>query len=285
MLAILTDQVLEGVVGIQERAISYGYRTEEFLLRDYPDPHRLAHVLRNRGIRGLLVGQVFQPGFSAAFDWGRFAAVAVCEGYERPPINLIMPNHFKAVQDAWDRAVKLGYRRIGLALFDMPSAIDFHDRCAAFIERQRRVDKSNSVPILAFTPNDANGTGGYARNVRQMDAWVRRHAPDVVLGFNSYFLALLNDTGRHPPERVAFLNLWIMDSNPDATGFRLDQDDVGCRGVEWLDALLRAGQVGLPEHPATMSINLSWQEGTAGTVPPKASTSHPPGCPCKRLRR
>ena len=272
-LAVLADGFAEGGAGMIERAATYGYKLETFQIRDYPDARRLADVLYARGILGVIVGQIHTPGFSGAFDWSRFVAVACSEGAERPPVHLVMPNHFRAVQQAWDWAWARGFRRIGLAIFDQPSALDFHDRCAAFLERQQRLPATQRIPVLAVKPwvkaSDPPQPGRvpYDEAVRCMRAWMREERPDIVLGFNSVFLWLLHDAGWRAPRWSAFLHLWIPSPDSAVTGLRLYPDELGRRAVDWLDSLLHAGERGLPRHPSTMCVDFEWQDGAAGFPP------------------
>lgn len=271
-LAVLADGRVEGETGMVQRASAYGYRLEVFQIHDYPDAHRLSDVLYHRGILGVVVAQIFTPGFCEAFDWSRFVAVACSEGYYRPPVDLVMPNHFRAVQDAWDHAWARGHRRIGLALFDMPSAIDFHDRCAAFFDRQQRVPDSQRVPVMPIKPwhddderNPPPGTPNVTQARAILSRWVHRHKPDVVLAFNNSFYWLLHEAGWRIPEQFAFIDLWLQGSNPPPhnSGLMLSTDELGRRAVDWLDSLLRAGARGIPAHPATMALGMQWVEGQA----------------------
>ena len=279
-LALLVEGKLEGQKGIIERASTYGYQVEVFQVGDYPDPRRLSEILFNRGILGVGVGQIFTPGFCSAFDWSHFVAVAISEGHERPPINLVMPNHFQAMQVGWDHARALGYRRIGLALFETPTALDYHDRCAAFMERQQQVPPADRIPILAFKPRSCPATESpeaaekaqRLENITYMGNWLQHHQPDVVLGFNSAILWLMRDAGWRIPKNAGFISLWI-DDDPigiTATGLVLTSTEVGCRAIDWLDSLLRSGERGIPRHPATMSIDMIWQDGiTAPGIKPR----------------
>jgi len=279
-LAALADGFLEGDGGMAGRAATYGYRFEVFQIRDYPDPRRLADVLYARGIQGVIVGQIRTLGFCAAFDWSRFTAVACSEGAERPPVNLVMPNHFRAVQQAWDWAWDRGFRRIGLAIFDEPNAIDPQDRYAALLGRQQRVPAAERVPALAVKPWRGSraavnkpGPVLHGEAMQCMRAWMQGERPDIVLGFNDIFRWLLHDAGWRAPRWHAFVGLWIDNADPKATGLRLQRDELGRRAVDWLDLLLRSGERGVPEHPATMEIEFVWQDG-----------AHPPR-PARQPRR
>jgi len=269
-LAALADGGLEGEPGMLERAAVYGYRLEKFQIQDYPSAKRLSEVLYHRGILGIVVGQIFTPGFCAEFDWSRFVSVACSEGYERPPTHLVMPNHFRAVQQAWDRAWAMGHRRIGLAILDMPSAVDFHDRCAAFLERQQGVARGR-IPVLAIRPWRGDGAAlrpgeiVHGQAMECMRAWITRHKPDIVLGFNDYFWWILRDAGWRHPRIDSFLSLWIDKPNPKSVGLRLYKDELGRRAVDWVDSLLRSGERGLPRHPGTLALDLEWQDGEPET--------------------
>lgn len=259
-LAVLAEgNNVEGEKGMRERATAMGYQLEVFQIRDYPDPKRLADILYNRGILGIIVAQISTPGFCATFDWSRFIAVACSEGSERPPVHLIMPNHFKAVQDAWDHAWAAGYRRIGLMLFDDPRAIDYHERCAAFLERQRMAADAQRIPLHAITlvrvdPEIA------ARALRDVDAWMRQWKPEVILGFSNFFCRLLHDAGWLSPDKFRFYDLWISQMPSLNPGMYLSQDEVGRRAVEYLGVMLQGGERGIPDHPATIAINFIWRE-------------------------
>lgn len=264
-LAVLADGQVEGEQGMRDRAAVQGYGLEVFQISDYPDPKRLADVLYSRGILGVIVAQIFKPGFCAAFDWSRFVAVACSEGYERPPVNLVMPNHFKAVQDAWDRAWAAGHRRIGMALYNMPLAIDYHERYAAYLERQGQGPDSQRIPLCVFDP-DQQDPKLYAVMVKKMRDWMQEWKPEVVLGFNGFFYWILRDAGWQAPKQVTFYDLWITEPPIINPGLFLSYAELGRRAVELLDALIRGGERGIPEHPATLSINFAWRDGPANSV-------------------
>lgn len=266
ILAVVGDN-LEGLAGMEERARAYGYRLEKFLCSDNPDPHKLSQMLYNRGIIGVLVGQIFTAGFCEGFDWSRFISVACSEGMECPPVNLVMPNHFRAVQEAWDKCWANGYRRIGMMLFDNPVAIDLHDREAAFFDRQQQVPIRSRIPVLKLKSWGRKGqlaekaNISHAAAVTRVNEWMCGHKPDMVIGFNNAFFWLLKDSGWTIPEAVGFTDLWLSKPSVGSSGFCLFPDEVGRRGVEWLDSLLRLGERGLPVHPATMAVNLVWHDG------------------------
>ncbi len=252
-LAFIADIRVDDLISMETYARHFGYRLETFDLRDYPTGRDLSNILYNRGITGVLIGQIATPGFVESFDWSHFSSVAISKGDFRPPAHLVCPNHFGAVQSSWDYARQMGGRRIGLIVFEEPGALDFHDRRAAFLERQLNMPASRRVPVLSITSEDVK------RGIhRVIDAWIGRHKPDVVLGFNETFYWGIKDGGWRVPEQIKFISLWKMEKNPAFPGQLLSLKEINCRAIDWLDTLLRSGVRGLPEHPATMEIDMKW---------------------------
>jgi DNA-binding LacI/PurR family transcriptional regulator len=275
-LALIKDRErMEGEQGLVQYAARLGYQLESFHVRDYPSGGRLSQILYHRGILGVAVGQIFTPGFCDTFDWSKFTTVALSEGAFRPPTHLVMPDHFRAVQGAWDYAAARGARRIGMIVFDMPFALDFHDRCAAYQDRQAGLPPDRRLPVLAL--KDWNRQSRAERTavdgiVRQ---WVEHHRPDCMLGFNEAFWWILRAAGwRGVANPDGFVCLWKTASRPQLPGFLLPPDEIGRRSLEWLDSLLRTGDRGLPGYPATMQIAMRWEPADPH-APPLDAASRP----------
>ncbi|MEI6168298.1 MAG: LacI family DNA-binding transcriptional regulator [bacterium] len=258
-LALIKDtQDAEGENGLMEQATRLGFKLEAFNIHDYENAQRLSDILYHRGITGVLVAQIFTPGFCESFNWSYFSTVAISEGTFRPPVHLVMPNHFRAVQGAWDYAVARGFKRIGMAIYDMPWALDFHDRRSAFGDRQRDVPAKHRVPVLALNPWHSQEERLAAVAIGKK--WADQHQPDCMLGFNDIFWWLLRDTGwRGIDQPDGFVALWKTSHEPKYPGFLVSPDEIGRRAVDWLDSLLRTCERGLPDYPATMQIEMHWE--------------------------
>ena len=268
-LAVIVEHTdaIQGRDGIRVQTAHLGYKMEQFLISKYPSGQRLSETLRNCGIQGVLVSQVFSLGFLDTFDWSHFSAVAVSEGSVRPPTHLVMPNHYQAVQHAWDHAVQLGYQRIGMVIFDQSFALDFHDRRAAFFERQADFPSARRLPVLALPANR-----GEAECVRHLKVWMQQNRPDVVLGFNEYIEWLMRTAGIRVPQDAAFLSLWNREETTPLAGMQLSPFELGRRAVNWLDSLLRSGDRGLPHYPSTLAVDFLWQDGISAPPSQKQHT-------------
>jgi LacI family transcriptional regulator len=276
VLAALLPTVAEPLPGLVEMAGQRGYRIEQTVIAASDRPEEIGRRLWWRGITGLILGQSVSPDFCRAFDWSKFAAVGCGEGQCRLPIDVVMPDHYAAVQDAWDQVWARGYRRIGLALFDLPAELDVREREAAYWERQRH-SHAEELPILRLPsshvqPEFADHQRWFDHSAVAMRKWIRDCRPEAVLGFNATFRWLLEGAGYAVPKRMVFADLWISSpKEPDATGMALYQTEVSASAIDWLDLLLRTGQRGLAAHPRTIRLEPVWRDGP--WLPPKAAAS------------
>jgi LacI family transcriptional regulator len=233
-----------------------GYRVEHFRLEEYSSAEQLGRVLFHRGIRGVIVGQILCADFLKTFPWENFTSVGCHVGYYQPPVNVVMPDFHHSIVKVWREAVAAGYRRIGVAMLREMDAVDLFDKVSAALFCQARL-----TPELAAIPMQHFSS----ESVEEFGTWVKRHRPDVVLGFNGTVCWWLEKSGYKVPEDMAFASL----DNPPAathrgkviTGANPDYALIGRTSVEQLDLLLRTNQHGIPERPLTVHVTSDWIAG------------------------
>jgi DNA-binding LacI/PurR family transcriptional regulator len=247
--------------GARRQAEQFGYRLEHFRAEDYPDPTALARVIQHRGIRGVIVGQLMREDYVHKFPWADFCGVACNTGFYKAPLHLVMPDHSHAVKRAFHEAYQRGYRRIGLALFDEPNAIDDFDKVAAYLYCLSFLSPNAvRIPVGHFDPTDPAAMG----------PWLKQHRPDCVLGLNSFVVQWLAYSKLRVPEQVAFVAL--MGNLNGAREIRAENGLVltlldhcpellGRTALEQLDILLRTNQQGIPVQPIAMMVEACWIEG------------------------
>jgi LacI family transcriptional regulator len=255
-------RVLDGpaIQGARAQAQAMGYGLEHFRFEDYSDAAHLARVIANRGIRGVIIGQVMREELCREFPWQQFTVIACNTGFHRPPVNLVMVDHAHAVVQAWRTAEARGYKRIGVALFDEGSAIDEFDKTAAALYCQQPHADSRRIPVLHFKVGDKAA----------VDTWVREHRPDVVLGFNESVYWTLQQCQYQVPREIAFAALMVELDNPDVkaiAGMDYRPDLLGAAAVESLDIALRANRLGPAERQSVLMVESKWKEGE--TLPVK----------------
>ena len=220
-------------------------------------------MLFHRGIRGVIVGQILCEEFVRTFPWESFTCVGCHVGYYQPPVNVVVPDFNHAIVRVWREAVSAGYRRIGVAMLREMEAVDLFDKVSAALFCQSRLNPELAViPLQHFSPD----------NLDEFGAWMKRHRPDVVLGFNGSVCWWLEKTGASVPGDVAFASL---DNAPSAShlgkiisGANPDYAMIGRTSVEQLDLLLRTNQHGIPPRPLTVHVPSDWIAGE--TMPPVA---------------
>jgi LacI family transcriptional regulator len=259
--------------GATEQGERLGYHVEHFRMECFPGPVALARVLFHRGIRGVLVGLILREDFARLFPWASFISVGCSLGYYQPPINVVVSDFHHAMERAWREAVQAGYRRIGVALLEEFAAVDLFDKVSAALFCQSRLNPElEAIPVQYFPLND--------RSVFQ--EWLRKHEPEVVIGFNDTVHWWLTEAGRKVPAQTAFISL-DTDAREKSNGTMLsgmepDYAFIGRTSLGQLDILLRTNQQGVPERPLTVHVPHVWIPG--GTLPVK--TPDRPLAPVRR---
>jgi LacI family transcriptional regulator len=243
----------------QARAETLGYKLEPFDASHYASPEKLATVLRNRGIRGVVIEQIYDVNFIDQFDWSSFAAVAIHDGYVQPPVEQFTPSYVHALRECWTRALAAGYRRPALALFhEMREHYINFIVPAAWIKLEESLPAKQRIPVHYFDPADRPAFG----------AWIKKNHPDIVIGFNDTHYWALRDLGLSIPGDLACSSMQRVstDTNPIA-GVSANSRLLGIHAIERLDALLRHAQYGPPESPVVHRIIGDWRD--AESMPPR----------------
>jgi LacI family transcriptional regulator len=251
-----SEPLVEMRLAAREHGARFGYVVEHFCLDDYSGAAQLSRVLLNRGIRGVLLGQLFCDDFLQQFQWDSFCCVSCQVGYVKPPVNLVLPDFHHAVVQAWQEAARAGAQRIGVALLGEMEAVDLFDKVSAVLYCQSRVTPDlPRLPVCHFPPSDR----------APFAAWMETEQPDVVLGFNDGVYWWLREIGRLVPQEVGFVSLDTvpvrLTENLRLTGMDPDYSQIGRTALEQLDLLLRTNQQGIPARPLTVHVPYVWIAG------------------------
>jgi LacI family transcriptional regulator len=233
--------------GASRRAEELGYRLEPFWMGD-PEltARRASGILRDRGIRGLLVGPLTQGQSSLDLEWDWFCAVALGRSLAHPRLTTVSTNHFQAVELAWRKAVDHGFHRIGLALSEHEDLRTVGALRASYLLQQVR-SGCVAIPILLMAEFSA----------KMMATWVDDHRPDVLLSSNQRHHDLLEGRQRRS---LPFIHLNV---NPTSNLAGIDQghDQVGEHAAALLHLKLIQRETGIPVRRDIAMLDGSWQEG------------------------
>jgi LacI family transcriptional regulator len=211
-------------------------------------------------------------------DWTRFAVAGWGESMPKSPggptLSLFRAgaDHFGSILRVWDIAWQRGYRRIGVALFELrPGSTDDVLRWGGVQACLRQVPKQHRVPPFVRKVEVGESLVG----VGSFRKWVDQNRPDAVIGFNAYFLVALRRQGFRVPADMGFASLHVNlntrpaeDSFEDESGMEEVRLKSMMAAIDLLDQQIRHHQYGLPPRPRVQLIQPEWIEGT--TLPPKA---------------
>jgi len=249
--------------GAEQRAASLAYKLEAFVLSGNPSQHRRwSAILRNRGIRGLIIMPRLehrQPRLR--FDWEHFAAVEIGRTLWNP-LNLhrVESAEYPKILESIHVLKKVGYRRIGMAIEPMQNQHQYGVYYAVFLLMQQKLPPGQRVPILAME-------GGW--NEKNFRRWMRRYKPDVLIGHRIMEICVwLQKLGLRIPDDVSIFRTDVREDDPPGlhrsyqfSGLRRDNFTTGRRAVEMVSNLLESGELGLVGNPMCWQVSGLWVPG------------------------
>jgi len=233
--------------GASRRAAQLGYTVEPFWVGDPAMTQRRAsQILRDRGIRGLLVGPLFKGNTSLSLEWDWFSTVALGRSLISPKLTTVSTNHFQGLLTACDAMLERGYRRIGFAITQYEDERTQSALRAAFLLVQSQRSEAN-VPI--YFANDFSSAS--------ITRWAKTHRPEVLLSSEPYHHELL------PPKVRAKMGFVHLNIDPSSTGAGIDQshDLVGEQAAALLHLKLLQRQTGVLERREMFLVDATWHDG------------------------
>jgi LacI family transcriptional regulator len=244
-----------------------GYRIEPFLVSDFKDGVQATRVLYSRGFQGIILPALFRLDTLPGMDWNLFSVAGwgeIIADASHPFSSLVnhaTVDHFRTVLYAWNEVKKRGYERIGFVLLNV-STIDDQLRWGAVQTCLREVSAKNRIPHFFIEWE----SGRY--NTAELAAWIRRHRPEAIIGFNGLIRWALEFEGFRIPEDMPFASL-NKDTNYDLLQMA-DNSDSGMKhmrleamfaAIDLLDQQIRHREFGLLPTSRIQVIQSHWIDG------------------------
>ena len=239
------------LAGISTRVAEHGYSLERFVVApDVMSPHRLAQILRARGIEASIICNVWAAGEDIGVLLRE--TVACMGGTARPELRAhrAASNHYHTIQLALRSLRERGYRRVGLYL-DLET-----DRNLQHCWRAGLADHLYEAGIdLAALLNVVPGwdEGGFRR-------WVRQARPEAVLTLHPAAVEWARGGRMQPGVALLDLNL---EQKGAAAGVDQNGEEIGRAAVDLVAARLLAHDSGLPDHPHLVTVEGTWVDGAS----------------------
>ena len=241
--------------GAVARAAALGYKIEPFwALAPRTSGAALTRMLQARGIRGLVVAPVGNPGLRLDIEWEQFSCVAIGYSFPQPRLNRAAANLHEGMSRALAECEARGYRRIGFAIpADTDDRVN-HCWLATYLAWQQFIPARARLPVLRCS--------GMLEDA--LPAWLDRHRPDVVISPNTEFLKWLPSLGRRVPEDVGLVTL-SRPEHPGAdkrfSGVSQNNFMIGAAAVDLVVSQIQHNETGVPVHPRVVLTDGIWADG------------------------
>jgi LacI family transcriptional regulator len=240
--------------GARERAAEFGYRLEEFWLREPAmDSKKMSAILFNRGIRGVLLAPTLSGLGHLSLEWERFSVAALGYSLARPHVHRAVHDNFAAIRMMFRHLERLGYRRIGLAMNLGQDRRSNDAWTAGFAEHAYLQRPANRVRPFLFTRN-ASEDGKFHR-------WLKKERPGAVVAGSSFILKWMRTAGLEAPKDVGFVLLDRPLTGSDCSGVYFNGPAIGAAAIDQIIGQINRNERGLPELPKTTMINGRWMPG------------------------
>lgn len=213
-------------------------------------PARLTQILEARGIRGLIVAPLAQPGVGFALPWHRCSTVAIGYSMREPALHRVAVHHTRGMQMLLRELRTLGYRRIGLVLHHESNARTDSNFLGAYLaDQETQPMKWRLRPLINDDPIPP---------ADRLKRWLRVQRPECVIGTMPDTLHSLRALGRRVPDDLGFAILGTRPHSPHIAGIDENWEGIGAAAVDLVFALMKNRETGVPQFPSFALVEAKW---------------------------
>jgi transcriptional regulator with XRE-family HTH domain len=238
--------------GAAERAAELGYDLESFeIAPGRMTAARLAQILENRGVRGLVIGPILSRSRGhLRLPWEKFSSVVIGLGLSSPSLHRVHHHHFKGMHTALRHLKKAGFKRIGF--------------CATSILDQRMFG-AWSASFLIHHPLGPAAATGLLHLPRELQRsaflkWCETARPDALLDSGNNLASWIQSLPPTCRPHLATLS-WSPD-HPTVPGLDQRPQAIGQSTIDLLAAQLHQNERGIPTCAKTLMIEGIWRPAT-----------------------
>lgn len=243
------------IKGAEERAAALGFKLETIWLRDFGfNFDRLARMLKTRGIPGVVLhgGSLAADAF-CAFDCDSFALATWGYSVTEPRMHRAAFDWNQGTQMTLRNIRQRGYRRIALIISNRFDKLTNRTLASTFYYAEKHPSEKESLMSLVFPEAEPGAK-------KMIKAWVRQHAPDVIIGTVEARQAV-EEMGWRIPEDVAFVTPHQSSLWPKMGGLDQLPEVTGANAIDLVSAQLNRNEWGLPALPKLLLNEGRWVEG------------------------
>lgn len=234
--------------GAFERAETLGFRMEHVWLNEPGfTRERFTQVLEARGIRGMVIAPMPRPSSLLDLPWDRFSSVAIGPSLISPVLHGASGDQYQGIMLALEQLRLLGYRRIGL-MVDPETDRRNHGKYQA--AHALTATTGAPRPLMSSQPDDD-----------ELQAWVARQKPDVVLSEVDTTFDRLVKLGIRIPQDLGFASL-VRSGRRGISGVETFPEQIAGAAVFRLQQMLYENETGIPDLPTCTFLPGRWVEGS-----------------------
>lgn len=232
-------------------AKSYGYGIEVFDMQvQNLTAKRLAGIMLSRNISGVLVAPQPHPDMDLQFEWEHFSAITFGYSLRNPQLHCITSTQYRATLKTIEQLRAYGYSRIGFATTRVQDSRINHNSLAAYLVDMRLNGEAERI----FPMQDG------VRTAAVMRRWIAKEAPDCLIVSEDIYDMMLR-WGIRVPEEIPVACPMLSRSNRSLSGVYENSMQVGEMAVDFLIAMVRRGEKGVPEVSQRVMVDGKWMDG------------------------
>lgn len=241
--------------GARDTAERLGYRLEEFQIGGDFDIKRFQDVIESRGIKGILIpphaGMEIDP--QKQFDWEKFAIVRFGHSVRYPEAHLVSAYQYGNMILAYQRAVELGYQRIGMVNVGRShdSWINFD---TGFLKAQQRLNTEERIPIYSDPPSE------HESYLVGFNEWLKEYQPDAIISATGGVAKRVEAAGLKPGSDIGLATMTVLDTSIDA-GINQNSYEIGHVAARSLISQIQDNEFGPPTLHHQTFVPGTWVDG------------------------
>lgn len=238
--------------GASARARQLGCQLDQFWYdRKSITPERMSDILFHRGISGIIVAPIAEPGGTLALDWSRFSSVALGYSMAEPRIHRACNHQFHTMLLALQHLHELGYERIGLATSLLDDKRVDHNWIAPYLYYTQQVMGVSPLPFLGEEEWDEIS----------FLKWFQAHKPEVVVTTRGEIREWLKKAGYQVPQKVGLFLLDQWEGMREVSCIDQNSELVGSAAMDLLLGQLYRNERGVPENPKVVLVEGALRPG------------------------
>ena len=237
--------------GARERANQMGFILEEFWTNDVGmTDQRLEHILRARGIVGVVLSPVTsaETAITLGWDWRHFSAAVIGNVTWTPELHHAGHHHFLAMRMALIELAKLGCKRPAALIESTVHERNKHAYLASFLAHHPHAAEARRLARVVARGSSTN-----------LHAWFRAIRADALIVSHTDLLDLPGVARAARELGIPRVTLyWGKETPRTIGGIDQCQDRVAGHAIDLVAAQLNANETGVPDLPRMMLFPGKW---------------------------